>query len=113
MEALSQILSGVKLNSAVYFTAEFSAPWGVSTPESNLMAATLAPGAEHLVIFHLVVEGRASVELADGRSFELSPGDVVILPHGDPHDISSGKGAVRPFPDYGVTAKLRARDLTP
>jgi len=28
MDAFSQILTGVKLNGAVFFTAEFSAPWG-------------------------------------------------------------------------------------
>ena len=54
MDAFSQILSGVKLNGAVFFSAEFSAPWGFSTPASNMMAATLAPGAEHLVLYHLV-----------------------------------------------------------
>ena len=28
MDAFSEILSGVKLSGAVFFTAEFSAPWG-------------------------------------------------------------------------------------
>jgi transcriptional regulator GlxA family with amidase domain len=35
MDALSEILSGVKLTGAVYFHAEFSAPWGVSAPASK------------------------------------------------------------------------------
>ncbi len=67
MDAFSQILSGVKLNGAVFFTAEFSAPWGFSTPAANLMAARLAPGAEHLVLYHLVIEGGAVIELTDGQ----------------------------------------------
>ena len=29
------------------------------------------------------------------------------------HHMSSGKGAVRPFPNYGITAKIRSRDLSP
>jgi AraC-like DNA-binding protein len=113
MDAFSQILSGVKLDGAVFFTAEFSAPWGFSTPASNMMAAKIAPGAEHLVLYHLVVEGAAVIELADGKCTDLGPGDVVIFPHGDPHHMSSGHGANRPFPNYGITAKIRARDLSP
>ena len=113
MDAFSEILNGVKLNGAVFFTAEWSAPWGFSAPASNVMAATIAPGAAHLVLYHLVVEGGAVVEMEDGQSIELKSGDVVIFPHGHAHHISSGKGAIRPFPNYGITAKIKSRDLSP
>jgi AraC-like DNA-binding protein len=113
MDAFSEILSGIKMHGAVFFTAEFSAPWGLSMPAANVMAAKLAPGAEHLVTYHLVIEGGAVVELADGQCTELRPGDVVIFPHGDPHHMSSGKGAIRPFPNYGINAKIKSRDLSP
>jgi AraC-like DNA-binding protein len=113
MDAFSEILSGVKMHGAVFFTAEFSAPWGLSMPAANVMAAKLAPGAAHLVTYHLVVEGGAVIELADGPSIELKPGDVVIFPHGDPHHMSSGKGAKPPFPNYGISAKVKSRDLSP
>jgi AraC-like DNA-binding protein len=113
MDAFSEILSGVKLNGAVFFSAEFSAHWGFSTPPTNVMAAEFAPGAAHLVLYHFVVDGGAVVELAGGQTIELKPGDVVIFPHGDPHHMSSGKGATRPFPDYGISAKIKSRDLSP
>jgi AraC-like DNA-binding protein len=112
MDALSQILSGVKLNGAVFFSAEFSAPWGFSMPAASVMAARIAPGADHLVLYHLVVEGGAVVELTDGERTELEPGDVVIFPNGDPHHMSSGN-AIRPFPNYGITGKVLSRDLCP
>src|SRR3954453_10372764 len=83
MDAFSQILSGVKLLGAVFFTAEFSAPWGFSTAAPNIIAAKIAPGAEHLVLYHLVIEGAAVVELADGQRTELGPGDIVIFPNAD------------------------------
>ena len=113
MDAFSEILSGVKLNGAVFFSAEFSAPWGFSAPASNVMAATLALGAAHLVLYHFVIDGGAVIELADGQSIEIEPGDVAIFPHGDPHHMSSGKGAIPPFPNYGINAKIKARDLSP
>ena len=112
MDAFSQILSGVQLNGAVFFRAEFSAPWGVSTSGAKAMAATAGVGAEHLVLYHLVIEGRAFIELIDGQRTELSPGDIVVFPNGDPHHMGSGAGE-RPFPDYGISAKIKARDLSP
>ena len=112
MDAFSEILSGVKLNGAVFFSAEFSAPWGFSAPASSRLAADLDLGAAHVVLYHFVIDGGAVVDLADGPSVELTPGDVVIFPHGDPHHMSSGKGAARPFPNYGISAKIKARDLT-
>lgn len=113
MDAFSEILSGVKLNGAVFFSAEFSAPWGFSATASNMMAATLGLGAAHLVLYHLLIDGSAFVEMADGHSIELKPGDVVVFPQGDPHHMSSGVGATRPFPNYGITAKIKAHDLSP
>jgi AraC-like DNA-binding protein len=113
MDAFSEILTGVKLNGAVYFTAEFSAPWGFSAPASKVMAETVAPGAAHMVVYHLVIDGSAVVEMEDGQTIGLAPGDIVIFPHGDPHHMSSGKGVERPFPNYGITPKIKARDLSP
>jgi AraC-like DNA-binding protein len=113
MDAFSEILSGVKLKGAVFFNAELSAPWGFSQPASNIMAARIAPGAEHLLLYHLVVEGGAVVEFAENEPIELTAGDVVIFPHGHAHHMSSGREAIRPFPDYGIHDKIKARDLRP
>lgn len=113
MDAFSEILSGVKLNGAVFFSAEFSAPWGFSAPASGKMAAELAPGAAHLVLYHFVIDGEALVQLMDGQSLELKPGDVVVFPHGHSHHMTSDARAVAPFPNYGISAKIKSRDLSP
>lgn len=113
MDAFSEILSGVKLSGAVFFSAEFSAPWGLSAPASKVVAEQVAPSAAHLVLYHLLIDGIAFVEMEDGQSVALAPGDVVIFPHGDPHHMSSGKTARPPFPNYGITPKIKARDLSP
>jgi AraC-like DNA-binding protein len=112
MDAFSEILSGVKLVGAVFFNAEFSAPWGLSVPASKQIAERFVPGAAHSLLYHLVVEGSAVVEMADGEPLELGSGDIVIFPNGDAHHMSS-KGAKRPFPNYGITAKIEERDLSP
>ena len=111
MDAFSEILSGVKLNGAVFFNAEFSAPWGISVPASNQMDM-LPPGDAHFLLYHLVIDGSAVAAVADGPPLELNSGDVVIFPNGDAHQMSS-KGARQPFPNYGINDKIKARDLSP
>jgi len=113
MDAFSEILSGVKMNGALYFSAEFSAPWCFSAPPSNALAPLLAAGAPHLVIYHFLIDGEAVVELTDGQSIDLEPGDVVILPHGDPHQMTSGKGAIATSQTPAILSKVKSRDLSP
>ncbi len=113
MDAFSDILSSVKLSGAVFFTGEFSEPWGFSTPASKVMAAKVAPQAVHLLLYHLLLEGGAVVEMEDGQTVPLAPGEVVVFPHGDPHHMSSGRHARPPFPNYGIAPKIQSRDLSP
>src|SRR4029434_2456577 len=40
-------------------------------------------------------------------------GDVVIFPHAHQHHMTSGKGLAAPFPDYGISPKIKSRDLSP
>jgi AraC-like DNA-binding protein len=112
MDAFSQVLSDVRLKGALFFTAELSAPWGIAAPPSCEMAPMLSPGAPHLVIYHLVVEGTARAEVTGGPSIELEPGDIVVFPHGDPHDLSDGSGS-NVLDAEAVTRKIASRDLSP
>jgi AraC-like DNA-binding protein len=112
MDALSAVLSGVRLQGALFFSAEFSAPWGLSTPHSGVLASTVAPGAPHLVIYHFVVDGAARARVEGGAEVELSAGDIVVFPHGDPHQLSGGAGTER-IDSAAVLRKIATRDLSP
>jgi AraC-like DNA-binding protein len=113
MDAISEILNGVKLNGAVFFSAELSAPWGFSTPPSHVMREKFAPDATHLVLYHLLIDGSGIAQMDDGRAVTLAPGDIVVFPHGDPHHMASSGDTRPPFPNYGISAKIAARDLSP
>jgi AraC-like DNA-binding protein len=113
MDAFSEILSGVKLNGALFFRAEFSAPWCFTSPASRTLAPLLAPGAPHLVIYHFVIDGAAFVTLADGTSLEVGPGDIVVLPHGDPHVMTSAPGVAAASLSSAIISKIKTRDLRP
>jgi AraC-like DNA-binding protein len=90
MDALSEILRVIKLDSAIYFNAEFSEPWCLASPEACTLAPILVHGAAHVIIYHLLSEGRAYVEIEDGQRVELSAGDIVTFPHGHRHVLGSG-----------------------
>ncbi|HVG21017.1 MAG TPA: AraC family transcriptional regulator [Blastocatellia bacterium] len=90
MDVLSDVLRVVKLEGALFFNAEFSAPWCLSEPRSTAIAAYLSPEAGHLILYHFLTEGRAFARLPDGRREELTAGDIVIFPHGDAHLLGNG-----------------------
>ena len=91
MDALSEVLKAVKLQGAIFYNGEFSAPWSFRSPASCNVAPFVAAGAEHVIIYHLLTEGRASARVEDGERLDLDAGDVVIFPHGDPHIIENGR----------------------
>jgi AraC-like DNA-binding protein len=96
MDLLSEILKTVTLEGAMFYSAEFSAPWSVRSPASSVIAPHLTPRAGHVIIYHLLIEGRAYAGLEDGVRTHLEAGNVVIFPHGDAHIIGNGR-AGRPF----------------
>jgi AraC-like DNA-binding protein len=90
VDVLSEVLRVVKLQGALFYNGEFSSPWSVCSPASRAVAPYLAPGAGHVIIYHLLTDGHASARLLDGERIALDAGDLVIFPHGDSHIIENG-----------------------
>jgi len=90
MDLLSDILKVVKLEGALFFNGEFSAPWCFQTLVTPEVGKLLSPSAEHFIIYHLLTEGRAYARLGDGRREELVAGDIVIFPRADTHFLGNG-----------------------
>ena len=57
MDALSETLRVVRLVGAIFINARFTAPWCYQSPRADTAAPLLEPGAERVVIFHLITEG--------------------------------------------------------
>src|SRR5205085_8991312 len=89
MDVVSEVLKAVKLEGALYFNGEFSAPWSVRSRSADVVPY-LCPKAEHVIICHLLTEGRAYARLPEGARENLTAGDIVIFPHGDSHIVGNG-----------------------
>ncbi len=90
MDALSEALASVRMTAAIFYDAICTAPWGFAVPPMRDVAHLLAPGTERLVGYHLVADGQATVAFEGEPERKLTAGDVVIVPHGDPHTVSRG-----------------------
>jgi hypothetical protein len=44
----------------------------------------------HVIIYHLLTEGKGFAGLEHGKPVPLTAGDIVIFPHGDSHVIGNG-----------------------
>jgi AraC-like DNA-binding protein len=90
VDALSEVLKVIRLDSAIFFNAEFSEPWCLFSPESRRIAPMLAPGAGHVIVYHLLCEGQAYAQLEGAEPVRLEPGDLIALPHGHGHLLGNG-----------------------
>jgi AraC-like DNA-binding protein len=92
MDALSEVLRVVRLVGAIFIHGRFTAPWCYQSPSADAAAPFLEPGAERVVIFHLITEGECFVELAGEPPMRLVAGDAIIFPQGDAHRMTSEPG---------------------
>lgn len=90
-DPLSEALRSVRLSGAIFLDAELSAPWGFASPPASAGARLLAPSADELILFHLLVEGAATARIAGQGRVALEPGDIAVLPRGDAHELWNGR----------------------
>ena len=89
MDALSHTLRVVRFAGAIFFRGEFTAPWCYQSPPADAAAPVLEPGAEKVVIFHLVTQGGCHVTLDGIAPVQLAAGDAILFPRGDAHRMAS------------------------
>jgi len=110
IDVLSDLLRTVRLSGGVFFNVRAVAPWVAAAPHSSHLAASLRPGAEHVIPYHVVVEGECFAGLVDGEKVRMKAGDVIVIPHGDPH-VLADRPDRSADPDPGQYGALQNVDL--
>jgi AraC family transcriptional activator of mtrCDE len=78
VDVLSDILSALRFRGTLYFTTEFSRPWGLRVPKFQQVAR-----------FHLVTRGSCWVRVMPSEPpILLEAGDLILIPHGTEHVLA-------------------------
>ena len=91
-DALSNVLRTVRLTGATFFDVVAKAPWVAEQPGPEMILPKILPGAEHLIAYHVVTEGRCFAYTIGGEPIAVEAGEVIVFTKGDPHVMSSGPG---------------------
>ena len=94
MDVLSDVLAAVRLKGAIFFDIEAAAPFVGETPATEIIGPRILPGAEHVIMFHLMMSGSCWAALGKGEQepVRLVAGDVIVFPRGDENVLSSTRG---------------------
>jgi AraC-like DNA-binding protein len=94
-DVLSDVLSAVHLSGSAFFEVMAKSPWVAEAPPAADIAHEVAPEAQHVLEYHVVTRGSCWITLLGDHASEpvqLQEGDIAVLPHGDPHVVSSAPG---------------------
>jgi AraC-like DNA-binding protein len=97
VDVLSDVLRAVRLTGAVYFDFELSSPWVLEAPRQEAIIGKVMPGAQRIIEYHLVARGNGWGHVAGHRPIQLSEGDLLLMPQGDAHTLSSDQGLRAPL----------------
>ncbi len=92
MDALSDVLRAVRLSGAVFFDIQAAEPWVAETPLGRSVVHAMFPGSEHMISYHVILEGSCWAIVEGEAPVQLSAGDVIVFPHGDTHVLTSTPG---------------------
>jgi hypothetical protein len=91
-DALSDLLKTVRLTGATFFDVVASNPWVAEQPTREMVLPKVLPGAEHLISYHVVTEGRCYAGIIGQEPIAVDAGEVIVYTRGDAHVMSSHPG---------------------
>jgi AraC-like DNA-binding protein len=97
IDVLSDMLRSVRLTGSMLFLVEASTPWVSWAPQTEAFRRIVLPGAQHLISFHIVTQGRCWAGLSDAPPQRLETGDVLVIPHGDAYYLADPPDAARTY----------------
>jgi AraC-like DNA-binding protein len=109
-DTLSDLLRTVRLRSALFFDLSCAGKWLAEAPGSGEIAAMVMPEVDQVIDYHVVTGGECWIAVQGEQPLRLRHGDIVILPQGDPHVVSSAPGMrAEPNVDWYREMKMHNR----
>ena len=91
-DTLSDVLRTVRLRSSLFYDVSCAGKWMADAPGSGDVAAMVMPEVDQVIDFHVVTRGECWIAVQGEPPLRLRTGDIVILPQGDAHVVSSAPG---------------------
>jgi AraC-like DNA-binding protein len=92
-DTLSDVLKTVRMTGAVFFNVTARDPWVAEQCSREMVLPLILPGAEHLISYHIVVEGSCFASIiGENDPVKVNAGEVIVFTRGDPHVMSSMPG---------------------
>ena len=92
IDTLSDVLKTVRLTGAAFFEVVARSPWAVEQPAREVILPRVLAGADHLIAYHVVVEGGCFANIIGEEPIRIEAGEIIVFTKGDPHVMSSGPG---------------------
>ncbi len=92
MDALSDVISAVRLTSSAFLDARFGSPWCIQSQITPEDCAPFGPMPSQIIAYHYVASGRLFLELDGEEPIEIRMGEVVLMPRNDWHTLGSAPG---------------------
>ena len=89
MDALSDLLRVVRFSGGFFLQSNFRGPWCVSSHLEPSDCGLGVSADSGLVAFHYVLDGRMQVRLGTEPPRSAGRGEIILLPHNDPHFLGS------------------------
>jgi AraC-like DNA-binding protein len=90
---LAEAVGGLRLRGAIFLRGEYTEGWAYQSVSGGDIAAMLAPGADRVILFHVVASGRCWVQVDGSERHWAEEGDVIVLPYGDTHRMGGREDA--------------------
>ncbi len=96
-DPLADVLNLVRLTGALMFLVDASDPWCVDIPHTNAYRAILADPGQHVLSYHVVLEGSGLASIPGEAPIRFNRGDVLVFPQGDGYRMESAAGTPPEF----------------
>jgi AraC-like DNA-binding protein len=83
--ALSEAFGHLHVQGAIFLAGRYTERWAYESIPTEDLAALLIPGAERVILFHVIASGRCWIQIEGGERHWAGAGDVIVLPYGDGH----------------------------